>query len=485
MLNCKSSATSAPSPLFVDLDGTLIASDLLVEAMVVLLARQSRALLRVPGWLLCGRARLKQGLAECVTPNVKLLPFRQNVLTFLTAQKQAGRRLVLATASNQRWAQAVADSLGLFDDILASDGSRNLKGAKKLEAIEAYCREHGAQEFGYIGDATADLPIWRAASEVYAIEPSRSILGQLGETHRPFEVLEERRSKWKAVVRAIRPHQWIKNILIFVPLVAGHKLADFTSVLGALTAFVAFCLFASAVYVLNDVLDIEADRAHPEKCRRPFASGALPIIWSAPLIIVLLALGFGLSVAFLPWTFLALLALYLVVTTLYSLWLKRKVLVDVFVLAGLYTIRIVAGGDASGIEVSEWLLAFSMFMFTSLAFAKRYTELLRLESQPNTRIERRGYVASDVSLIESVGPASGYMSVLILALYLHSPEVKLLYSQPRVLWLICPVIMYWISRMWFQSKRRNLKNDPVVFAVTDRYSWLAAAITALLLVIGR
>lgn len=477
-------AVSSRSILFVDLDGTLVATDLLAEATAALFATRSRSLLSIPGWLLAGRARLKQRLAECVTPNVARLPFRQDVLEFLTEQKRAGRRLVLATASDRRWAQAVADELGLFDHVLASDGVQNLKGSRKLEAIEAHCRERGADEFGYIGDSPADLPIWKAASEVYAVEPSSGTLQALGE-RRPLRVFGAPGSRWKAALHAIRPHQWVKNVLIFVPLVAGHQLGNAAAVIGALVAFVAFSLCASAVYVLNDVLDVEADRGHPVKRGRPFASGALPIAWSVPLIVGLLGVAAVLCAAFLPWTFAAVLGVYLVITTLYSLWFKRKLLVDVFVLAGLYTIRILAGGVASGIEVSEWLVAFSMFLFTSLAFAKRYAELLGLEPQSPGRIERRGYIASDLSLIESIGCASGYMAVLILALYIHSPEVKVLYSHPRILWLICPVIMYWISRIWFQAKRRVLKSDPVVFAVTDRQSWLAAGVTALLLPLAK
>jgi 4-hydroxybenzoate polyprenyltransferase/phosphoserine phosphatase len=476
--------STEPSILFVDLDGTVVATDLLAEAFVILLGRQSRSLLQIPGWLSIGKACLKQALAERVTLDVERLPYRKEVVAFLTTQKESGRLLVLATASDQQWAQAVAESLGIFDDVIGSDGSRNLKGKHKLEAIRAYCGKHGALEFGYVGDSTADLPIWEAASEIYAVEPSRHLLRRLGAINRPVRVLGKRRPRWKSVIRAMRPHQWIKNILIFVPLFAAHQFSDRTALVNAFLAFIAFSLSASSVYVLNDVLDIEADRRHAVKQRRPFASGDLPVVYSLPLIIVLLFLGFLLPAMYLPWGFTALLGLYLIVTTSYSLWIKRKMLADVFTLAGLYTIRIIAGGIACGIEVSEWLLAFSMFMFTSLAFAKRYAELLSVEAESKA-LARRGYLASDLSLIESLGPAGGYMAVLILALYIHSPEVKVLYSRPQVLWLICPVIMYWISRIWFQAKRRILTNDPVVFAATDRASLLCAATTALLVFLAK
>ncbi|MFN0052867.1 MAG: haloacid dehalogenase-like hydrolase, partial [Planctomycetales bacterium] len=242
----------APQPiLFVDLDGTLIVSDLLLEAIIPLIARQSRVLWRLPGWLWQGRAAMKAHLASQVTLDFAHLPFREDVLAFLREQKQAGRRLVLATASDRRWAVGVAEALELFDDVLASDGQRNLKGTRKLEAIEAYCRERGEAAFGYVGDSPADLPIWRQASEIYAVNPSRSLLQRLGPERQPRQVFGSVRHPWREAVRALRPHQWVKNLLVYVPIIAGHRLGDPGTLMAATVCFISLCLCASAVYVLN------------------------------------------------------------------------------------------------------------------------------------------------------------------------------------------------------------------------------------------
>ena len=276
---------------------------------------------------------------------------------------------------------------------------------------------------------------------------------------------------WRAALKAMRPQQWVKNLLIFAPLVLGHHLQDFDKVVACVLAFIAFSACASAVYVLNDLMDIEADRHDPKKRQRPFASGEFPILYGPVLAAGLLLFAVVLSLAALPLEFLGMLGIYVLVNLLYSFWLKRKFVLDVMLLAGMYALRVLVGGVAAEIEVSEWLLAFSIFLFTSLAFAKRHAELARhAEEQAGERLRGRGYGVGDLSIIESIGPTAGYMAVLVLALYINSPEMKVLYTRPWALWMICPLMLYWVTRIWFIVKRGELDEDPVVFALRDKVS---------------
>jgi 4-hydroxybenzoate polyprenyltransferase len=465
--------------MFVDLDGTLIASDLLWESLLRLVREHPRAIFMIPFWLMSGRAHLKRKIASLAIPDVSRLPYRSDVLQFLQSERAQGRRMVLATASDELVAGKVADHLGLFDDRICTSGGKNLKGSDKLVAIETYCRERGLCEFAYVGDSRADLPIWKAAYQIYVVAPSRALKAAVGRLGKPAHVLASHDSKFRPLLRALRPHQWAKNVLIFLPLVLAHLLSDLSRVFATILAFVVFSACASTVYLLNDMLDIEADRAHPKKRFRPFASGKLPLVWGGLLIPLLIVSALGVSWAFLPPLFSAVLVGYLGVNLAYSGWLKRKPIVDVLVLANMYTLRLLAGGVAATVPVSEWLLAFSTFFFLSLAFAKRYSELSRLAAERQVQAAGRGYAVSDLSLIETMGPCSGYMSVMVLALYINSDHVKTLYSHSNLLWGLCGLLLYWISRLWFWAKRGELLEDPVVFALTDRNSLIVAAIGAI------
>jgi 4-hydroxybenzoate polyprenyltransferase/phosphoserine phosphatase len=474
-------AVSAAIPLFVDLDGTLIAGDVTHESVLGSIKRDPLMLLRIPILALRGRGVMKRELAGRVTPDVRGLPYRNEVLNFLREQRWAGRRVILATASDRRYADSIAKELGLFDDVIATDGELNLKGPNKLRAIQEYCRKHGFAQFAYAGDAVADVPIWREAAEVHVVAPGPMTRAAASRLDKPMHVHCERRGVWQAALRATRPQQWVKNLLIFVPLLLGHHLQDFDKVLACVLAFVAFSACASAVYVINDLLDIEADRHDPLKRKRPFASGQLPILYGPMLAAGLLLFAVALSLVALPPAFSGMLGIYVLVNLLYSFWLKRKFVLDVMMLAGMYALRVLVGGVAAGIEVSEWLLAFSIFLFTSLAFAKRHAELARhAEQQAGEAPRGRGYGVGDLSMIESIGPTAGYMAVLVLALYINSPEMKELYTRPWALWMICPLMLYWVTRVWFVVKRGELDEDPVVFAVRDKVS-LAIGVIVLLL----
>ncbi len=483
--NAAASPAGAPAHdreiLFVDLDGTLIRTDLLSEAAVALFKQSPGRLLGMMGKLAHGRAAFKRAMSQAVTIDTRRLPLNEEALTFLVSQRAQGRKLVMATASDVTWARVVADELGMFDDVLASDGERNLKGAEKLRAMQAYCAEHGYAGFDYLGDSRADLPIWRAARRVCVADASAGLLRQVSSFASPT-VVGRRQSAAAPLFKALRPHQWVKNTLLFVPLVMSHNVLRLDMFWTTVIAFVCFCLSASAAYILNDMTDVASDRRHPTKRKRPFASGELPISHGLPIAAVLVTTAFLVSALTLPVSFSVALAVYFFATCAYSAFAKPFVIVDVQFLAALYTLRVFAGGLATGIAVSEWLMAFSLFLFVSLAFAKRYAELDKLLRRDELEAHGRGYRVADIGLIESMGLASGYIAVLVLALYVNDDKTALLYRTPWYLWLICPLLMYWINRIWLKATRGELPEDPIVFALRDHVSrYLGLAVGGLLL----
>jgi 4-hydroxybenzoate polyprenyltransferase/phosphoserine phosphatase len=471
-------ADSADCPLYVDLDGTLVATDTLWESLLALLRERPLLALATPFWLLSGRARFKRRLAERVVPDAASLPYREELVAFLVEERRRGRRLVLATASDERVARAVAAHLGLFDGLLASDGERNLAGPAKAAAIRA---ERAAEHFDYVGNSAADLPVWEAARKVYAVGAPPGLLRRLG-AREPVRVFPAPGGGLRAVLRALRPHQWAKNLLVFVPLaLTPHALGDLARGRAALLAFAALCLVASAGYVANDLLDLHADRGHPAKRRRPFASGELQLATGLALVALLAGAGFGVALLGTARPFVAWLAAYLGLSLAYSLQIKRLPLVDVIWLAGLYTLRVVAGAAAVAITPTPWLLAFSMFIFLSLAFAKRYSELRLTAERRESQASGRAYRVDDLDLVLSLGSSSGYLSVLVLCLYINSDLVQRLYHTVAVLWLLVPVLLFWISRIWFLAKRGELPGDPVAFAVRDPVSLATGALMAAIL----
>jgi 4-hydroxybenzoate polyprenyltransferase/phosphoserine phosphatase len=465
----------------VDLDGTLVKTDLLLETVLLLLKRNLLYLFVLPFWLLRGKAFLKQEVSRRVNLDVAVLPYNQEVLALLHNASRAGRTLVLATAADRKVAQQVADHLGLFSAVFASDGRVNLGGRNKREVLEQHFGDGG---FDYMGDSAADLAVWQTANKGIVVNGSPRLIRR-ARAHCPVEVVREARpSLLKVWVRALRVHQWVKNGLLFVPLVASHQLTNVGLFGAVLVGLVAFCLCASSVYVLNDLLDLEADRHHPKKKRRPFASGALPLTTGAALTAACLT-GAVLVSLLLPPLFRVILGAYYALTLGYSLYFKRKLLVDVHFLGGLYTIRVLAGGAAAGIICSPWLLGFSMFLFLSLALVKRFAELRNLEQQQIEVAKGRGYQASDLQVVCNLGTASGFCCVLVLALYISSPQIEPLYKTPAALWMLCPLVMYWISRVWVVAHRGKMDVDPVVFALKDKVSYLVGACAALVISAAR
>lgn len=478
-------AVQAPraNPLYVDMDGTLLSTDSLWEMLVRLLRTKPAIALQLPIWLTKGKAFFKRQLASHIVLNPALLPYHEPVLAFLRREHQNGREVILATASDELVARTIASHVGLFSHVLASDGIVNLSGQAKLSIIAQHA---GGVPFDYVGNSRSDLPIWREASRSILVSPSRQTQAKAVKTSRVDAVLCPRPTFLKVLLRTLRIHQWSKNVLLLVPLMLAHKVLDLHRILPGLLALVAFCLAASGVYIINDLLDLDSDRQHPSKCMRPLAAGLLPIPIALMTSFVAIGTSFGIAGALLPRLFLGMLLLYQATTMAYSFVLKRIAILDVFVLAGLYTMRVLAGAVAADVLVSPWFLAFSTFLFLSLALVKRYAEL-RLVEQGSGRegfLAARGYQPGDLDLLNSVGTASGYVAVAVFALYINSSDVHVLYRQPAVLWLIAPLILYWITRVWLLAHRGRMHSDPVVFAFTDRTSYLLAALVAILLVVA-
>ena len=481
---------SPPSPLdiatlpalCVDLDGTLVKSDTLHDSALAVARHHPRALVNIPGWLLQGKAALKRHLADTIQLDVVHLPYNRELLQYLEQQRATGRPLYLATAADADTANRIAAHLGLFSGVLASDGLLNLAGKNKLAAFQSRFGDN----FSYIGNALPDLPLLQHCQEPMVANPTPALRAALRKARiTPVRTFDERVSPLKAWLKAIRVHQWAKNFLIFLPLLLAHAWAP-GLVAGAALAFLSFGLCASATYIVNDLLDLEADRQHPRKRLRPFASGDLSAL--AGVVIVVLFLAASLTLAMLvprvidalspdfsllnPHRFLVWLGIYLVTTLAYSLRFKRVALVDVIVLSGLYTIRILAGSAATGIVVSTWLAGFAIFFFLSLAFVKRFAELENLRERGGVSIGGRGYHIADIEQLRSFGSASGYASVVVLTLYISNLDAAQLYRHTNRLWLLVPVLLLWISRLWLQASRGRLDEDPVVYAITDRRSLL-------------
>ena len=502
--------STAQPALCVDLDGTLVKSDTLVDSVLALARQNARALLRIPGWLAQGKAAFKQHVTDAVTLDVAHLPYNAPLLEFLFQQQAAGRRLFLATAANHTLAQRIADHHQIFEGVLASEKDHNFVGSAKLALFERQFGRlpDGQPAFSYIGNASPDLPILKACAEPMLANPSRAVLRGLQSAGiAPTRTFIDRSNPFKAWLRAIRLHQWAKNTLIFLPLLlahAWHAPGALGTTSCAVLAFLSFGLCASATYILNDLLDLEADRRHPTKHRRPFAAGNLSAIGGVVVIVVFLVASalLALGLPFLayrdplipilplhPYAFAGWLLVYAVTTTAYSFALKRIVLVDVIVLSGLYTIRILAGSAATAIPVSTWLAGFSIFFFLSLAFVKRFSELeglrlrqaqapLKAAAQPGNG---RGYLVADVEQLRTFGTSAAYASVVVLTLYISALDTRL-YHHPGRLWLLIPVLLLWVSQLWLLASRGELHDDPVVYAITDRRSLLLGLLVLLIVV---
>lgn len=470
-------APRTPPPLAVDLDGTLIRTDMMWETLVRLLRKNPFLAIASLALLFRGRARFKQFIASHAQVDAANVPYHEPFLAWLKKQKATGRTVVLATASDRKMAQPVADFVGLFDDVMASNGRTNLRNAAKRHALN---ERFGVRGYDYAGNSPDDLGVWPDAREAVVVNASLSLSRRAAATTKIAESFLDHTSRIKCLVRALRPHQWIKNLILFVPVLTAHQLENTTIVGRAILAFVAFCLAASAVYLLNDLLDLDADRHHPTKRKRPFASGDLPLQYGLVGAPVLLLLSLGISFFLSPATVLVM-AIYFAVSTGYSWHVKRLALFDVLILAALYTLRLVAGHVATGIAWSNWLLAFSMFIFLSLALMKRFQEIQIVRGQNGHELKGRGYTAAHHPLVIIGGLVSGVAAVVVLGLYVNSTKVVELYARPKLLLLACPLLLIWISRVWLLTYRGKMHADPTAFAFKDWISYLIGALTLLVM----
>jgi 4-hydroxybenzoate polyprenyltransferase len=470
---------NAAIPLVVDVDGTLIKTDLLHEAILQMVATQPFQAWRMFVWLAKGKAAFKTALADRVDPGIASIPLREEVVALISAAQTVNRPVYLASASDRRYVEQLAARLGGIKDVFSTDVTMNLAGTAKAERLVA---AFGPKRFDYVGDANVDFPVWAQARKVLALANGLAIERRLLAAFPDVQVVARPRSSVNDYVKTLRPHQWAKNLLVFLPMIAGHQFGADT-MLSSMLAFVSFCVAASSTYLINDLLDLPGDRDHPHKRSRVFAAGGVPL-WHGVLgagLLVVLALAFG---AVLQLRFLAILALYLLTTLAYSFVLKRKVMVDVVVLGGLYTLRVLGGVAATGAEQSPWLLMFSLFFFLSLAIVKRCSELTaNLEAGKGAAVGR-GYRVEDLRVLLPLAAAAGYGAIFVITLYLSSPEVKAQYVHPTRLWLICPLLIYWISRVLILTNRNELNHDPIVFAITDRVSWATALCVAAVIAVA-
>lgn len=461
-------------PLYVDLDGTLVRIDTMQQAWLVMARDHPIGALRVLIRLFKSRQAAKDLIARTVHLDPAHLPYREPVIEYIRQAKNEGRRVVLATGSHRNYAEAVARHLGLFDAVYATDPQTNLIGLNKLESIRTDCQE---QAFEYLGDSGQDIVIFEASTIAGLVGGRRFQPLKNADVH-VHRLAHLHNNTWYDLFRLIRPHQWVKNLLVGLPVIASHRLQDPEALGIALLTFVVFSCVASGNYILNDLLDAESDRKHPQKKNRPVACGTVTVPTAVGWMVSFLLVGLIGSVLVSAELLLLMLG-YLVLANMYSFQLKRRLLLDVLALAGMYTLRPLAGGIATGIIPSTWLLAFCMFFFACLAFAKRYTELRQM-LEPGKNLPGRAYEQADLDVIRVVGPVNGYLAVMVVALYISSPAVSVLYSRPQVLWLICPVLAYWITRLWFFAHRGKLDHDPVVFALKDWKTWLAMVTCALI-----
>ena len=431
-----------------------------------MLRQQPVALLAAPFWLLKGRAYLKHEIARRIEFDATLLPYRTELVDYLRAEHRRYRLIVLATGADELLARQVAGYLQLFDLVLASNGSTNLSGESKRARL---VDEFGDKGFDYAGNESRDLAVWSSAKRGVVVDPKPGLLTAAARITQAKSAFVEPRASFREYVSALRPQHWLKNILVFVPIVASHLFLEPVLWLRTFLAFMGFCCCASSGYLINDLCDLPADRRHPHKRLRPFASGRLPLAYALVIAPALAVLGCVLA-GMLSSISLACLLFYFVMTLAYSLGLKRVALLDIVVLAGLYTLRIFAGGLAIGIWPSVWLVAFSIFLFISLGFVKRYAELVIMRSVDGDHAMARSYELSDAELLAAKGTAAGYAAVVVLALYIASGAAKVLYSRHQVMWCACPLLLYWVGYVWLIAHRGKMHHDPLVFALRDRTS---------------
>jgi len=472
--------TNKNLPVVVDLDGTLIFTDILYESLIKCLKTKFWVVLMLPFWLLKGKAYLKAKIANYVKIDVETLPYNRPLITWLKKEKKGGRKIFLSTASDRSVALKISSHLNLFTDVFASDGVKNLTGKTKATFL---CEHFGEKKFVYAGNENPDLYVWAKSYSGIVVSKSKRLIDK-AKSLTKIDLIAPPQVTLKSWVKLLRVHQWVKNLLLFAPMLAAHQINQIGNWQTLILAFFSFCLCASCIYIINDLFDLESDRLNSYKANRAFASGQISVIKGlmiAPILLLFsLLLGKYINDYFFTW-----IIIYFVAALSYSLILKKLVIIDCLTLAILYTLRLLAGGAAIDVKLSTWLLTFSIFLFLSLAFIKRYTELKELSSINNKKAHGRGYLTSDTKLIKQTGLILGYISVLVLALYLNSETAIKLYKNPEFIWGAIPALLIWINWMWLQSHRGNMHQDPILFAIKDKFSITAGMIFTLSFILAQ
>ena len=466
--------------IVVDLDGTLTHTDTLHESILMLLRNKPLLLFILPFWLISGRAKFKANVASNIKLDPTTLPYNQKLIRWLKKERALEKKIILCSAANQNVAQAIADHLQLFDEVIASDAITNLKSNNKRKVLD---EKFGEKNYDYAGNSSSDIKVWAGARYAILVNASHSVskkAKQVATVSKTFPSQTVTLSDW---FRAFRVHHWVKNVLLFIPLFTANQTTNIQSLSILTLAFISFSLCSSAVYIINDLLDLENDRRHPKKWNRPFATAKLSIktgiVLIPVLIIVSLVLAWKVSLLFF-----VLLILYIILTSIYSLVIKKIILLDCLTLAILFTLRIFAGAAAVSIVVSLWLLVFSIFIFLSMAFVKRYAEIYIQTQHGNIHIHGRGYLTKDISLIKILGVISGCLAIVVFAFYLRSEKVLTLYSEPDLLMYVLPLLIFWISWVWIKAHRGKVNGDPIMFAIKDKTSLLVAGLIVTLFLLA-
>lgn len=467
-------------PLVVDLDGTLIFNDILNESLLNLLKNNPLKIFILFVWLLKGIAYLKRQLFFYTTTNINNLPYNFEFINWLKIQKKSGRKLVLCTGSDELIAIEISNYLNLFDSVIASDGKTNLTGQNKANKLVSL---YGNLGFDYAGNSNSDIKVWKHSRNIIAVNTSFIVKLKIAKQFSSINFFNYKNNNFSQYIELIRIHQWLKNILLFIPLLASHNINNIEFIGTLIFAFISFSLVASSIYIFNDLFDIDNDRYHPVKKFRPFALGVIPLLNGFILGIILILTSFYFA-SLINKKFIFIILIYFIITTLYSWKLKKIAIIDCITLALLYTLRIIAGAVALSLLLSFWLLAFSIFFFLSLAFVKRYAELEMLKKQKVAKLYGRAYLSQDASLIQTMGIASGYSSILVLALYLNSDSIQKLYKNPEIVWATVPVILFWISWIWLKAHHGDIHEDPVIFAIKDKASLFVGLLFIFILLIA-
>ena len=451
------------SSLYVDLDGTFIKSDTLFESFIVAIKSNPFIIFICIGWLIKGKSYFKHQLSQHADIAIQLLPVNPEFYTFLIKEKEKGREIVLATASNEKYAKSVCDIFDLFDAYISSDIDNNLKGKDKLLKIKSL-----SERYSYAGNSSEDFVLFEQAEESYLVNPTKKAR-KMSLDFIPTRLFDNEKQSVTAWLKQLRVHQWIKNSLIFVPLLVSGYFVDIGSILLSLIGFFSFSFLASATYIINDLLDLNSDRNHKQKKYRPLASGSISIVDASLVAAILFILAIGIALS-LDGLFIYVLTGYLLLTLVYSFKIKQYIGMDVIALAMLYTIRILAGAVILNVTVSFWLFSFSMFVFLSLALIKRCAELKSLEGEDVNHTTGRDYNLLDYSVLMNLGTSSAMLSILMFSFYVNSNVLADQYQQPTLLWLIVPALCYWMMRMWIKTHRGEMHDDPIVFTLKDNGS---------------